>query len=364
MSSDDRYRALLDAAEEIGGLGAWEWYPQTGELVWSDNHYRLFGLEPQSVEPSVQLVLDNIHPDDRDRVSAAVTGLTPENALEELEYRIVRADGAVRHFRVTVSVADHDGGEAVRIVGSVQDFTERRGAERTIAARIAVSEVLGAWPSLGDQATAELVARVGEAMQLAFGALLVADDSHLVARATWTADDERFAAVAADLPALRRPMGGSDAGRAWTARAPVIAPFDPETRPRSALRDAATASHVRSVIAIPVTTDEETLAVLVFLSLEDVEPTEGLVRSLVAMGHELGHFFRSRRVELSPTVLTPRLLEVLQLAANGMSGPDIAGRLHISPATVKRHFEEVYARLGVSDRAAAVAEAMRRGLIS
>jgi PAS domain S-box-containing protein len=360
----DRYLALLDAAEEIGGLGAWEWYPQTGELQWSDNHFRLFGFEPQSVVPSVDLVLENIHPDDRDRVAAVVAGATPENALQDVEYRIVRSDGAIRHFRVTVSVVDHEGGEATRIVGSVQDFTERRAAERTIAARIAVSEVLERWPALGDEAMPTLLARVGEAMQFAFGVLLVTDDGYLVARATWTADDERFAAVAADLPALRRPLGGSDSGRAWTSREPLITPFVPEARPRSALRDAATASRVRTTVAIPVATDDETLAVLTFVSLEDVEPTEAMVRSLVAMGHELGHFFRSRRGELSPTVLTPRLLEVLQLAADGLTGPAIAERLHLSPSTIKRHFEEIYTRLGVSDRAAAVAVAMRRGLIS
>jgi DNA-binding CsgD family transcriptional regulator len=201
-------------------------------------------------------------------------------------------------------------------------------------------------------------------MQFVFGALIVTDDEYLLARVTWTADDERFGAIAADLPALRRPFGASDSGRAWTSGDPVIAPFVSETRPRSALRDAATASHVRTTVAIPVATDEETLAVLVFLSLEDVQPTEGLVRSLVAMGHELGHFFRSRRGELEPSVLTRRGLEVLQLAADGLTGPAMARELHVSPATVKRHFEEIYARLGVSGRPAAVAEAMRRGLIS
>lgn len=359
----DRYRELLDAAEEIGGLGSWEWLPPTGELHWSDNHFRLFGFEPRSVEPSVELVLDNIHPDDRDRVSAVVTGLDPGGTLQDLEYRIVRSDGSIRHFRVAVSVVERHGDVAKRIVGSVQDITERRAAERTMAARIAVSEVLESWPALGDEAMPTLLARIGEAMRFHFGILMVTDDGHLVGRITWTADEERFGAAGADPSALRRPFGGSDSGRAWTARAPVIAPFVPESRPSSPLRDAATASQVRTTVAIPVATDDETLAVLTFLSLEDVQPTEGLVRSLVAMGHELGHFFSSRRGELATSVLTPRELQVLRLAADGLAGAAIAAELHVSPATVKRHFEEIYARLGVSDRAAAVAKALRNGLI-
>jgi DNA-binding CsgD family transcriptional regulator len=62
--------------------------------------------------------------------------------------------------------------------------------------------------------------------------------------------------------------------------------------------------------------------------------------------------------------LTPRELEVLQLAADGLSGPDIAELLVVSPGTVKTHFQNIYKKSGVSDRAGAVAKAMRQGLIS
>jgi two-component system, NarL family, nitrate/nitrite response regulator NarL len=63
-------------------------------------------------------------------------------------------------------------------------------------------------------------------------------------------------------------------------------------------------------------------------------------------------------------LLTDREGEVLGLLATGASAPDIASQLHLSAATVKTHLHNLYAKLGVSDRAAAVAEGMRRGLIS
>jgi two-component system nitrate/nitrite response regulator NarL len=62
-------------------------------------------------------------------------------------------------------------------------------------------------------------------------------------------------------------------------------------------------------------------------------------------------------------VLTAREREILRLTAEGLSGPEIGRRLYLSPATVKTHLQHLYAKLGVSDRAAAVAEAMRRGLL-
>jgi DNA-binding CsgD family transcriptional regulator len=61
--------------------------------------------------------------------------------------------------------------------------------------------------------------------------------------------------------------------------------------------------------------------------------------------------------------LTAREVEMLELAADGLSGPAIAGRLVLSPATVRTHFRNIYGKLGVGDRAAAVARAMRVGLI-
>ena len=61
--------------------------------------------------------------------------------------------------------------------------------------------------------------------------------------------------------------------------------------------------------------------------------------------------------------LTPRESEVLKMTAEGLSAPEIGFRLQISSATVKAHMEAAYEKLGVSDRAAAVAEAMRQGLL-
>jgi two-component system nitrate/nitrite response regulator NarL len=63
------------------------------------------------------------------------------------------------------------------------------------------------------------------------------------------------------------------------------------------------------------------------------------------------------------TKLTPRERDVLRLVAEGHSGPQIAARLYIEPSTVKTHLDNIYEKLGVSERAAAVAEGMRRGLV-
>jgi two-component system, NarL family, nitrate/nitrite response regulator NarL len=69
------------------------------------------------------------------------------------------------------------------------------------------------------------------------------------------------------------------------------------------------------------------------------------------------------RSEAPPRLLSDREMEVLRLTSEGHSAPEIGKRLYLSAATVKTHLQRVYEKLGVTDRASAVAEAMRRGLL-
>jgi two-component system nitrate/nitrite response regulator NarL len=87
---------------------------------------------------------------------------------------------------------------------------------------------------------------------------------------------------------------------------------------------------------------------------------EGYVPTNIASGlaNEVRH--RSRG---DATLLSPREAEIIKLIADGLSVPDIAARLHLAPTTVRTHVQNLYGKLGVSDRAAAVAEAMRRRLV-
>jgi two-component system nitrate/nitrite response regulator NarL len=66
---------------------------------------------------------------------------------------------------------------------------------------------------------------------------------------------------------------------------------------------------------------------------------------------------------LAAAELTPREIELLALAANGLGGPEIAVELVLSPATINTHFRNIYLKLGVRNRAGAVAKAMRHGLV-
>lgn len=83
-----------------------------------------------------------------------------------------------------------------------------------------------------------------------------------------------------------------------------------------------------------------------------------------ALQSGLANEIRARRDRGDDAILTARELEVLRYAADGFSAPEIATQLVVSVTTVKTHLQHIYSKLEVSDRAAAVAQALRRGLLT
>jgi DNA-binding CsgD family transcriptional regulator len=356
----ERHRDAIDQAEQIAGLGTWQLTPDTEELWWSDNLFRMFGLAPGEIAPSVDYAIARMVPEDRQQAEQALTALVGGGFGDHLvEYRIVAADGAVRAHRVVVVVID---GAPPRIVGSVQDVTLQRRLDRQLAAHLGVSAALASWTSL-IQGAELLLANLAVAMEFAFGVFWLPEASSLGARTICYAPSPALAHVLELTRSSRHGPGSSIARLGTTERHAVIA-TDAVNRGLSerdaAIRDAG----LQGALAVPARFADQTLAVMEFLSFAPIVSDERLLAALDGIGHEVGRFLSGRSGELNAPVLTRRELEVLQLAAQGLSTAAIASQLHLSTSTLKRHFENIYAALGARDRTGAVGEAMRRGLIA
>ena len=119
-------------AERLGNLGSWEWEVATGRLTFSDELYRIFGIEPSIVEPSLESVVERTVPSDRAYFVGVVEEIAAGSRDLPFERRIHRPDGEVRtlHSNSRVIETDEDG-HPVRVVGVCHDVTsERRALER------------------------------------------------------------------------------------------------------------------------------------------------------------------------------------------------------------------------------------------
>jgi DNA-binding NarL/FixJ family response regulator len=233
-------------------------------------------------------------------------------------------------------------------------------AERELAAHIALAESLAAWEST-ESAFARLLAGLAEALDCGVGVLWVPRGERLRPRAFWQAAPRDLGEFKVMTLTSRLSRGMELPGQAWqqlgpSARSTADGLGPPRWR-------AALAAGFHGAIAFPAIWAEEVVAVIELLSPDELELTERLRRSLDAIGSVLGHFLAYRRGILDEPAITERQVEILELAARGLSRRQIAERLVVSPSTVKTHFENTYARLGVKNRAAAVAEAIRLGLV-
>ena len=124
-------RALAEA-HEVARIGTWEWDVVTGEVQWSDEMYRIHGAEPQSFALTFDKAIELVPPDDQSRIRKNVQ-LAVESGrtrVADIEYRVVLADGETRHLSGKARLTRDADGAPVRMLGIVQDVTERHQFER------------------------------------------------------------------------------------------------------------------------------------------------------------------------------------------------------------------------------------------
>ena len=127
--------SILAQAEEMAHLGAWDIEIENQDdlnvnpLTWSDEVYRIFGYAPGEVTPSNDLFFERVHPNDRVLVQETIAQAIATRQPYTLEHRICRPDGEVRVVQEHAEIFFNESGKPARIVGAVQDITERKRAE-------------------------------------------------------------------------------------------------------------------------------------------------------------------------------------------------------------------------------------------
>lgn len=127
-----RSEMYLAAAQELSHTGSWALRINTGESYWSDETYRIFGLDPRTAAPSDQQVREMCHPDDRHLFDQAIATAVRDTRPFETDLRIIRPDGSMRYVHSKGQPVLDDSGVAVELMGVVMDVTERKRGERAL----------------------------------------------------------------------------------------------------------------------------------------------------------------------------------------------------------------------------------------
>lgn len=126
-------KARVAAAQGLANMGDYDWNIAANTNEWSDQLYRIYGLEPQSLDMNYEEFMSRIHPDDRERIAAVHAEAYASGDTYQMIERIVRPDGEVRYLSSNGEVIVDDEGKPVRMRGTCIDITDRVLAEEAAA---------------------------------------------------------------------------------------------------------------------------------------------------------------------------------------------------------------------------------------
>jgi PAS domain S-box-containing protein len=127
-----RSEAYLAEGQRISHTGSWGWNVDTGELFWSQEHFRIFGFDPETARPSYSMFLEKIHPQDRLFVEQTVDRAVREGSDLEIDYQLVLTDGSTKYLQSLGHPVIRESGGPVEFIGTVMDVTERKRAEEAL----------------------------------------------------------------------------------------------------------------------------------------------------------------------------------------------------------------------------------------
>lgn len=126
---------ILAKSQEIAHIGHWHLNLITNNLTWSDEVYRIFGLQPQEFKATYETFLETIHPEDRERVNLAYTSSLTTKTPYEIVHRIVLRNSKIKHVRENCYTHYDENGKPIYSIGTVHDITDFKKFEEQIASR-------------------------------------------------------------------------------------------------------------------------------------------------------------------------------------------------------------------------------------
>jgi DNA-binding CsgD family transcriptional regulator len=294
----------------------------------------LLDLDAEDDRPLLARIVDHFHRDDIDRLHDVMRDVRSRGEARSVDVDLTTRDGAARRLRATATRVPEQ--ESDSVIGVVTDVTQMRHIEHALEVRHAVTAALANWDVVRFEG---LLAPLGTALAADSVTVWASRHAGLRALATWKPGDTPAiepSANASDVVVTASQIGRGVVGR--TGRA-------------------------SEELAFPVLTLRGVLAVVEVRSASGLPMCDTLTRVLESVGREVGAFFAARPCAPDGMGLSARELEVLELVAEGLSTPEMAARLVLSPETIRSHIRNVHAKLGVGDRVSAVVKAMRAGLI-
>jgi PAS domain S-box-containing protein len=350
--------AYLAESQRLTHTGSWAFDPSAGKVVyWSDEMFRIYGRDRRRESlPTYDELLRYVHPEDRDGFNKS-TEKGRDKAEMTVDFRIVMADGMVKHLHSTRLPVLDKIGAPVEIVGTLVDVTERRRAEQRLLVQYRVTRILAEAATV-EEATPKILQAICECLGWDRGSLWRIDREAGVLRHAELWHAPSFVAPQFDAATRMSTfrLGSGILGRVWASRAPIYTP-DIAQDPEVLHRDAAAREGLHVAFAFPILLGSEVLGVMGFLSRDVLRPDQNLLDMMATLGSQIGQFTK-RIAAVDELQLRVSMLQNIPVAAWSVmpdGTPDIVNQLWYeytgqTPEYVNSHPEAWMATLHPEDR--------------
>jgi len=139
---------FLADGQRISHTGSWSWNLSTGQVTWSDEHFRIFGFDPDRTEASFPLFLETVHPDDRSFIERGLDKAKRDKSGFDMEFRIAPTDGSIKNVQGVGRPVLTPSGDISYYIGTTVDITPRKRAEALLAGEKRLLEMVARGDSL------------------------------------------------------------------------------------------------------------------------------------------------------------------------------------------------------------------------
>ena len=324
-----RSEAFLAEGQRISHTGSWSVKLPSEDVFWSQEAFRVYGLDPGTTKLSQQLAFQLIHPEDRPFVQEAFERALRDKSDYSVEHRAILADGSIKHFHALGHPVLNEFGDLVEYIGTVMDITERKRSEQRLAVQYAVTRILAESNTLA-AATPDLLRAIGENMQLDWGALWIVDRQAAMigCQNIWHAPNLEAAEFNAISRKTRFTFGQGFPGQVWQRSESIwsesIWTDDAMKNPNYVRAPIAASMGLRTAIGFPLVVAGEPFGVIEFFGRAVARPDKEQVATLSAIRSQISQFVERRGAEEGLHAARAELARISRVMTMGQLTASIA----------------------------------------
>ena len=324
-----RSEAFLAEGQRISHTGSWSVKLPSEEVFWSQEAFRVYGLDPGTTKLSRQLAFQLIHPEDRPFVQEAFERALRDKSDYSVEHRAILADGSIKYFHALGHPVLNEFGDLVEYIGTVMDITERKRSEQRLAVQYAVTRILAESNTLA-AATPDLLRAIGENMQLDWGALWIVDRQAAMigCQNIWHAPNLEAAEFNAISRKTRFTFGQGFPGQVWQRSESIwsesIWTDDAMKNPNYVRAPIAASMGLRTAIGFPLVVAGEPFGVIEFFGRAVARPDKEQVATLSAIRSQISQFVERRGAEEGLHAARAELARISRVMTMGQLTASIA----------------------------------------